>query len=148
MPAHFLQPLLDSPLNAFLMTIVRDGCPLTTPLATALEVAFDSDSRRRGLLGRDSLADDTAMIIAPCQLVHTFAMRFSIDIVFVDRTGVVVKVRQDVRSRHIAGAWSAFAVIELAAGAIARTGLRRGDRLTPVKKSSQEIHRMTDSPTD
>jgi uncharacterized membrane protein (UPF0127 family) len=141
MAAHFLQPLLDSPPDAFLLTIVRDGSPLATPLATAIEVAFDSDSRRRGLLGRDSLADRTAMIIAPCQLVHTFAMRFSIDIVFVDRTGTVVKVREDVRSRHIAGAWSAFAVIELAAGAIARSGLRRGDRLTLV----QEIHKVADS---
>ncbi len=133
MAAHFLQPLLDSAPEAFLLTIVRDG----SPLATGLEVAFDSDSRRRGLLGRNSLAERTAMIIAPCQLVHTFAMRFSIDIVFVARTGVVVKVREDVRPRHIAGAWSAFAVIELPAGAIARSGLRRNDRLALVQKSTK-----------
>src|SRR5262249_36137684 len=137
MAAHFLQPILDSAPDGFLLTIERDGSPLATPLATALEVAFDSESRRRGLLGRDSLADHGAMIIAPCQLVHTFAMRFSIDIVFVARTGVVVKVREDVRSRHMAGAWSAFAVIELSAGAIARVGLRRGDRLTLGRKLTE-----------
>jgi uncharacterized protein len=131
---HFLKPLVDAPRDTFHLTIARDG----SALATTVEGAFDSDSRRRGLLGRDGLADHTALIIAPCQAVHTFAMRFSIDVVFVARDGEVVKLRADLQPGHMTGAWSAFAVIEMAAGAIARAGLRRGDRLALVRQPATE----------
>jgi uncharacterized membrane protein (UPF0127 family) len=130
---HFLQPLVDAPRDAFHLTIARDG----SALATTVEAAFDSDSRRRGLLGREALDPQAALIIAPCQAVHTFAMRFSIDVVFVARDGVVVKIREDVRPGRMAGTWSAFAVIELAAGAVARAGLRCGDRLLLVPKFTE-----------
>ena len=93
-----------------------------------VEGAFDSRSRRRGLLGRDTLAD-SALVIAPCNLVHTFFMRFSIDTVFVDRDGVVVRVRHQVRPNRVAGAWGAFATIELGAGHAREAGVRAGDRL-------------------
>jgi uncharacterized membrane protein (UPF0127 family) len=140
---HFLKPLVDAPRDAFHLTIARDG----SALATTVEPAFDSESRRRGLLGRDALDDRAALIIAPCQAVHTFSMRFPIDIVFVARDGLVVKLREDVRPGHMTGAWSAFAVIELAAGAIARAGLLRGDRLTLVRAgiSVREIDKSTKS---
>lgn len=133
---HFLKPLVDAPRDTFHLTIARDDSALT--LATLVEGAFDSDSRRRGLLGRDALDPQAALIIAPCQAVHTFAMRFSIDVVFVARDGVVVKISEDVRPGRMTGAWSAFAVIELAAGAIARSGLRRGDRLVLVRRTQSD----------
>ncbi len=71
------------------------------PLATHLEGAFDSQSRRRGLLGRDGLAEGAALIIAPCQAIHTFRMRFPIDVVFADRQGLVVGVRSNVGARRL-----------------------------------------------
>ncbi len=48
-----------------------------------LEVAVDSATRKKGLLGRDGLADGCGLVIAPTNAVHTFFMRFPIDIVFV-----------------------------------------------------------------
>ena len=45
--------------------------------------ALDSKSRRKGLLGRDTLADRHALVLAPCGSVHTFGMRFPIDVLFV-----------------------------------------------------------------
>ena len=58
-----------------------------TTVASAVEIADTSATRRRGLLGRDGLDPSAALIIVPCSSVHTFFMRFAIDVVFVDRGG-------------------------------------------------------------
>ena len=122
----FLTPALKSSQSGF--SLVNDRTDL--PVVTKLELAVDSVSRRKGLLGRDGLADTTGIVIAPTNAVHTFFMRFPIDIVFVTRAGRVVKVRESVPARRIAIALRAFAVVELAAGCAARRGLRAGDMVS------------------
>lgn len=84
-------------------------------LATVVEPAFDSASRTRGLLGREGLAPDTALVIAPSNAIHTFGMRFPIDALFVSRSGKVVKRVIGLKRRRIAAAWGGFAVIEFCA---------------------------------
>jgi uncharacterized membrane protein (UPF0127 family) len=121
----FLSPLLRSKDSSFSLTNTRNNRVVAGTLLTA----FDSATRRKGLLGRDSLADDTAMIIAPSNAVHTFAMRFAIDIAFVAKDGRVLKVRRAVKPRRLAAAWGAFAVVELAAGALERSQTQKGDVL-------------------
>jgi uncharacterized protein len=101
-----------------------------------LEVAVESAARKKGLLGRDGLADGHGLVIAPTNAVHTFFMRFPIDIVFVTRTGQIVKVRQAVGAWRLAAALRAFAVIELAAGGAARAGLGVGDRVAVRPRES------------
>ena len=98
-------------------------------VADHLLTAFDSASRRQGLLGRDSLPGGHALIIAPSNAVHTFFMRFPIDIVFVRRDGRVIKVRSAVVPRRLAAAIRGFAVVELPAGTLARSGTEPGDML-------------------
>jgi uncharacterized protein len=98
-------------------------------VATVLETAFESSARNRGLLGRDSLAAGHALIIAPTNMVHTFFMRFPIDILIVARDGLVVKARRNVPARRIVGALRGFAVIEMAARELDRSETSRGDRL-------------------
>lgn len=100
-----------------------------TALATRLELAADSASRRRGLLGRDALAPGTALIIAPCGGIHTFGMRFAIDVVFAARDGRVLKIARAVGPRRVAMCLRAFAAIELAAGEADRHGILVGDQL-------------------
>jgi uncharacterized membrane protein (UPF0127 family) len=100
------------------------------PLATAVELAVDSASRKRGLLGRTSLAPGHALVIAPCGGVHTFAMRFAIDVIFVAKEGRVLKIVPAVKPSRIALCLSAFATIEMAAGEAERAGLQVGQRLT------------------
>lgn len=99
-------------------------------LVPHLEIAGDSESRRRGLLGRDGLPDGAGLAIAPTNAVHTFFMRFPIDIVFVTRAGRVLKVREAVPAWRIAIGVGAFAVVELAAGGAARAGLVPGLHVT------------------
>jgi uncharacterized membrane protein (UPF0127 family) len=75
------------------------------------------------------LPEGSALIIAPCQAIHTFSMRFAIDVAFVAKDGLVLKVSQAVPPRRIAVALRAFAVIELPAGALEASDTRPGDRL-------------------
>jgi uncharacterized membrane protein (UPF0127 family) len=125
-------------MKSFLDALVRSGDPSSLALtnkrtnkivASTLLPAFDSASRKRGLLKHDSLPDGSALIIAPSNAVHTFFMRFAIDIAFVAKDGRVVKLRRDVRPWRIAAAWRAFAVVELPVGALERAGVQPGDLL-------------------
>jgi uncharacterized membrane protein (UPF0127 family) len=122
---HFLAPLLKGSGASWTLRVEGHEAPV----ATSLETAFDSASRRKGLLGRDGLAEGTALIIAPCSAVHTFAMRFPIDVIFARRDGTIVKMREAMPVGRVSGSFRAFAVIEAAAGTIARAAVRVGDRL-------------------
>lgn len=99
-------------------------------IASNVRGAFDSASRKKGLLGRDRFPDGEAIIIAPCNAVHMFFMRFAIDVVHVDREGHVVKVTSNLRPWRVDASLRGFAVVELPAGTAARLGLAKGDRLT------------------
>ena len=116
------------PAVAVTLRNIRSG----RPVATVIESALDSRSRKRGLLGRDRFPPGHALVIAPTNPVHTFSMRFNIDIVFANREGRVVKIRTDVPPRRITGALTGFAVIELAAGELQRSDTRVGDVLKLV----------------
>ena len=98
-------------------------------VAEAVEHAVTSASRRRGLLGRDGLEPGAALVIAPCNSIHMFFMRFAIDVVYVDRAGRVRKIVRALRPWRISAAMSAYAVIELAAGSLDGFDIERGDRL-------------------
>ena len=99
-------------------------------LVPQLEVAVESATRKKGLLGRDGLAPGVGLVIAPTNAVHTFFMRFSIDIVFVSRDGTVVKVSRAVPAWRIAAAWKGYAVVELAAGGAEFCHLTVGRRVS------------------
>ena len=123
--SSFLSPALRAPGERFQLVVERTG----QVLVEHLELAVDSATRRKGLLGRDGLAPGAGLVIAPSNAVHTFFMRFPIDIVFVTRAGHVVKVRSSVGPRRMAGVFRGFAVVEMAAGTAARVGMTAGDRL-------------------
>ena len=121
----FLTPLLRREAPPLVLKNTRNNQIVAQTLLTA----FDSASRRKGLLGRDMLEEGSALIIAPCQAVHTFSMRFAIDVLFVSKDGTVLKVRHNVRPGRIAAALRAHAVVEMQAGAVERSGTRVGDVL-------------------
>lgn len=98
-------------------------------VASAVELADTRETRRRGLLGRESLDASSALILLPCFSVHTAFMKFPIDVVFIDREGVVVRVVKNLTPWRMAGAWRAHAVVELAGGSLRAHEVRRGDRL-------------------
>jgi len=85
-------------------------------VASVVELAVTRTERRRGLLGRDALDLSAGMMLAPCVAVHTAFMRFAIDVVFVDRDGVVRKIVRDLKPWRIAASPRAYAAVELASG--------------------------------
>lgn len=102
-----------------------------TWLGTRIERADSSDTRTRGLLGRDGLAPGEGLWIAPCEWVHMFGMKFAIDIVVLDRKGRVVGVKADLRPGRIGPLfWGAHSTLELPVGAIAASGTAKGDVIT------------------
>ena len=101
-------------------------------VAGRVELAMTRAARNKGLLGRDALARDHALLIAPCWSIHTWFMRFPIDVIFLARDGRVVKTRVAIGPWRMALARGAYAVVELAAGTLANTPLKTGDRLELV----------------
>lgn len=77
------------------------------------------------------------MIIAPCSAVHTFFMKFPLDLIFVAKDGRVLKTRRRIPAWRISGRLGAFAVIELAAGALGASQCEVGDRLEVVAAAPQ-----------
>jgi uncharacterized membrane protein (UPF0127 family) len=123
--SHFLRPLLARHPVAQVLVNARTGAVV----AETLETAFDSGTRRRGLLGRDDLAAGAALVLAPCNAVHTCRMRFAIDVVFVARDGRVTKIVRRLAAWRAAVSFLAFATIELRAGSVSRCGIDVGDRI-------------------
>jgi uncharacterized membrane protein (UPF0127 family) len=124
-PASFLGPILTDPTAPWVLRNARHG----GVVARTIEAAFDSPTRNRGLLGRLGLADDHALILAPCSSIHTFFMQFAIDVAFVDREGGILRVRRALGPWRLQIAFRAFAVIEFASGSLDRSDTKAGDRL-------------------
>ncbi|MHB8389069.1 MAG: DUF192 domain-containing protein [Acidobacteriaceae bacterium] len=114
-----------------------------TILAGQVEVADRGAKRRKGLLGRDGLGPGEGLWIVPCESVHTFGMRFPIDLVYVDRDKRVKKVRSNVTPWRMSACLSAHSVVELTAGTVRATQTQAGDALEfsptgPVAEKNSE----------
>jgi uncharacterized membrane protein (UPF0127 family) len=99
-------------------------------VASSVEVARTRGERRRGLLGRTGLPAGAALVLTPCNAIHTIGMRFAIDVVFIDRKGRVRKIVRSLPPWRMAMAPLASATIELSAGELRPDGLQVGDRVT------------------
>ncbi|MGX9883841.1 DUF192 domain-containing protein [Streptomyces sp. NPDC002276] len=108
--------------------LVVRGATGAGAVAVPLEFATSYRARTKGLLGRDGI--DGAMLLSPASSVHTFRMRFPIDVAYLNRKLEVVAVHTmrpgrlglpRVRSRH---------VLEAEAGVMAGWGVRVGVRVT------------------
>ena len=83
----------------------------------------------RGLLGRRELPPGEGILLRPAGSIHTFFMRFPIDVVFVDRELRVISLAEDVPPWKMRGARGAKVVLELASGECDRRGIRVGQQL-------------------
>ena len=77
--------------------------------------------RMRGLLGRDGLPEGEVYVFPRCGSVHTFGMRFAIDVVFLDKEGRVLSIHENVRpGRMVFGGWKAKTTVEAETGWLAK----------------------------
>ncbi len=101
-------------------------------LAEHLEVAVTPLRRMRGLLGHAPLRGGEALVLQPCNQIHTFGLRFPIDAVFCDRELRVVSVRTVEPNRLTAPVRHAWCCFELAAGTADDGGIELGNQLELV----------------
>ena len=101
------------------------------PLGQRIDVADRWWRRAVGLLGHAGLPTGRGILLVPCASVHTFGMRFAIDVAFLDEDDRVVMTRPALPpGRWAVGGGKAHATLELPAGTLASTDTRAGDFLT------------------
>ncbi|MEO0335848.1 MAG: DUF192 domain-containing protein [Pseudomonadota bacterium] len=103
-------------------------------LASFVEVAATLKERNKGLLGREDLPKDRTLWIHDCPSIHTFFMKFRLDVIFVDRKLKVTSVHRNVGPWRLIfyGGWGAKDVFEFSAGAISQDQVQPGDQLDVV----------------
>ena len=104
-------------------------------LADKALIADTSGTRRTGLLKHNTLEPGEGLWIVPCEGIHTFAMKFPIDIIYLrkrrkeDRLFKVLKICDRMVRSRISFCLSASSVLELPAGTLAGAGTAVGDLL-------------------
>lgn len=106
-----------------------------TMLADRADIADTSAKRRQGLLKHAGLEPGEGLWIVPCEGVHTFFMKFPIDVVFLNKQRKILKIRPNMGKRGMALSLRAHSVLELPAGQLAETGTEKGDQLELEKYS-------------
>ena len=101
-----------------------------TILADRVTFAETLWQRMIGLIGRKDLGEEEGLIIKPCSSIHTFFMRFPIDVVFLNKDLKVIKVKEQMQPfRLTLSNLFSRCVIELAHGTIARSHTKIGDAI-------------------
>ena len=100
-----------------------------TVLGDQIVLADKPKLRRRGLLGKDELEPGEGIWLVPCEAVHTVGMRFSIDLIYLDRALRVRKIRESVVPYRISACLRAHSTLELPAGRVRDTHTAVGDLL-------------------
>jgi uncharacterized membrane protein (UPF0127 family) len=100
-------------------------------IADFIEEAKTPLARMKGLLGRDSLSSGEGLFIHPCKGIHTFGMKFPIDIIFLNRENRVVAIRKSIPANRMSPYYfTASCVLELPAGTIECLRIVKGDRIS------------------
>jgi hypothetical protein len=97
-------------------------------IASRVKIAQDFQSRSTGLLNRSSLDENEGLLIKPCNSIHTFFMKFPIDVLFLDQKGKVVKIGESIKPWRLFGAlFKGCMVLEIRAGRLKQVKTTVGD---------------------
>lgn len=110
-------------MRAFNLTRQRE-------IAREVAVADTFFSRMKGLLGESSLPREGGLWIRPCNSIHTIGMRFSIDVLYLDRKNRVVAMKRKLAPNRFSRPYvQAATVLEVTAGMIDETATGIGDTI-------------------
>lgn len=94
-------------------------------------VAATRKQRMRGLLHCTAVEEEQALVILRCRSVHTWGMRFPLDLLFWDKRGTVLRAIESLPPGRLSPlVWRARGVMELLPGMLAMSGTRVGDRIS------------------
>lgn len=96
-------------------------------VALSLSVTEGALERMRGLLGRPAPAPACGLQIVPCNMVHTVGMGYPIDVLFLNKNNIVVRIDAVVGVWRFLFCWEGHSIIEMAAGEADRLRIRSGD---------------------
>lgn len=100
------------------------------PLITNAEWGPGFWRRARGLIGAASLGTDHCLVLAPCRAIHTWFMRFQLDVIFFAHDGRVTRTAVRVQPfKMVWGGCSTWGVLEMQSGWFTWANLKEGDRL-------------------
>lgn len=115
--------LMDLTVNAINVTSNKE-------IVHNLFVADTIFLRMKGLLGKNSLRNDEGLWIKPCKGVHTFGMKFPIDVLFLDRNNLVIAIKKELAPNRMTLIYPrAITVIELSSGMIEATATKIGNQI-------------------
>jgi uncharacterized protein len=109
-----------------------------------LRIAAAFRERFVGLMGRAPIGPDCGLLLTPCRSIHTFFMRFALDVVFLNVEGRVLRVARNVRPWRICdGGAQARTVLEMQAGWLGPEALREGDLVRVCLASRDGVERSS-----
>jgi uncharacterized membrane protein (UPF0127 family) len=115
--------------------VIRDDVVLFNKVM----LANDFFTRLVGLLKTKSLEAQQGLLLKKCRQVHTYGMKFNIDVVFLSREGEILDMEKNMVpgriSRHVK---EAYWVLELESGALERQNLKNHQQIT-FKKANTAI---------
>src|SRR3984885_9289738 len=100
-----------------------------TILGDAIDIADTSEKRTPGLLKHTELRAGEGLWIVPCEGVHTFFMKFALDLVYIDKKQIVRKTVANVVPWRMSMCLPAHSIVELPVGTIEPSATRKGDQL-------------------
>lgn len=99
-----------------------------------VEVANNFFTRGKGLMFRKEFENNKSLFITPCNSIHTCFMKFPISVIFVDKKGIVVKTKYNVKPWKMVFAFGAHSVYEINTEGNSEDILPKvGDKVTNVK---------------
>lgn len=101
-------------------------------VADQVEIAASFPARLKGLLGRKHMPPGSALIIKPCNSIHTWFMRFNIDVLFLDACGYILRVVHNMPPFRMIRVRGAVIAVEIPAGTAGKLGVKAGTRLEVV----------------
>jgi uncharacterized protein len=110
-------------MKSSLLTIDGHACGIR------VSTAASARERMRGLLGHQRLAADEALLLVPCRSVHTFGMRFPIDVLFIDRRLHIVGIHRCVPPARMLFSLCATRTLEMSAGMADVLSIETGNRI-------------------
>ena len=109
-------------------------------IASEVTWAGTSKERRRGLLGRTGLSDDEGIYITPCEWLHTFGMKFPIDVAFLSEDGRILALHHGLKPNRFSRIVPrAHGALELMEGTLQRSGTSIGDTVLIVNSMTREL---------
>jgi uncharacterized protein len=117
--------------------VIVSNLTRSTVVASQADEARTFTAKLFGLMGKTAMSSNAALIIYHTNWIHTFWMRFALDLIYIGREGTVVGLEPELAPNRIGKPfWTAQTVVELCAGAIAASRTQVGDHLEIARRGA------------